>query len=170
MDLNTLANLAEIIGVFTIVGGLWFALVQLLSIRGQRRDMAAFEVARAFQNPEFAHALLLVLSLPSGIRAKELREREERYEEAAMLVSLTLESVGIMVHQRMVSVDMIWELMGGVILSIWDKLDGWIEDIRREQARLKFDEWIQWLVMQLRKHEKNLRPEPAFVRYQDWQP
>jgi hypothetical protein len=48
MDLNTLANLAEIIGFFTILGGLWFALVQLLSIRGQRRDMAAIEIARAF--------------------------------------------------------------------------------------------------------------------------
>jgi hypothetical protein len=170
MDLNTLANLAEIIGVFTIVGGLWFALVQLQSIRGQRRDLAALEIARAFQNPEFAHALLLVLSLPTGIRAEELREREERYEAAAMLISLTLESVGIMVHQRMVSVDMVWELMGGVILSIWDKLDGWIEDTRREQARLKFDEWIQWLVTQLREHEKNMGAEPAFLRHQDWKP
>ena len=170
MDLNTLANLAEIIGVFTILGGLWFALVQLMSIRGQRRDMAAIEVARAFQNPEFARALLLVLSLPSGIRAEELRKRDERYEAAAMLVSLTLESVGIMVHQRMVSLNMVWELMGGVILSISDKLDGWIEDVRREQAREKFDEWIQWLVTQLIKYEKDTGPEPAFLRYQDWQP
>jgi hypothetical protein len=170
MDLNTLANLAEIIGVFTILGGLWFALVQLLSIRGQRRDMAAIELARAFQNPEFARALLLVLSLPSGIRAEELRKLDERYEEAAMLVSLTLESVGLMVHQRMVSLNMVWELMGGVILSISDKLDGWIEDIRREQARDKFDEWIQWLVTQLIKYEKDMGSEPAFLRYQDWQP
>ena len=170
MDLNTLANLAEIIGVFIVVGGLWFALVQLLSIRGQRRDMAAIEVARSFQNPEFARALLLVLSLPSGIRAQELRERDERYEEAAMLVSLTLESVGIMIHRRMVPVDMVWELMGGVILSIWDRLDGWIEDMRREQKREKFDEWIQWLVTQMIKHEKDMGPEPAFIRYQDWLP
>lgn len=87
-----------------------------------------------------------------------------------MLVSLTLESVGIMVQQRMVSVDMVWELMGGVILSIWDKLEGWVEDIRREQARDKFDEWIQWLVTQLVKHEKNLGAESAVLRYKDWRP
>ena len=170
MDLNNLANLAEIIGFFTILGGLWFALVQLLSIRGQRRDMAAIEIARAFQNPEFAHALLLVLSLPSGIRAEELRNKDERYEEAAMLVSLTLESVGIMVHQRMVPLNMVWELMGGVVLSVSDKLGVWIEDIRREQAREKFDEWIQWLATQLIKYEKDIGPEPAFRRYQDWKP
>jgi hypothetical protein len=170
MDLNTLANLAEIIGVFTIVGGLLFAVIQLLSIQGQRRDTAAIEMARAFENPEFAHALLLVLSLPSGVSAEELRSREERYEEAAMLVSLTLESVGVMVHQRMVSLDMVWELMGGVILSTWDKLDGWVEDIRSEQEREKFDEWIQWLVAQLKRHEKEFGMEPAYRRHLDWRP
>jgi hypothetical protein len=170
VDLNTLANLAEIICVFTIVGCLWFAVIQLLSIRAQRRDMAAIELARAFENPEFAHALLLVLSLPSGICAEELRKLEARYEEAAMLVSLTLESVGVMVHQRMISLDMVWKLMGGVIFSAWDKLDGWAEDIRREQGRQKFDEWTQWLVAQLRQHEKDTGAEPAFLRYQDWSP
>jgi hypothetical protein len=70
MDLNplaNLANLAEIIGGFTIVGGLWFAVVQLRDIRAQRRDRGAVELAHAFENPEFSRALLLVLSLPSGL-------------------------------------------------------------------------------------------------------
>lgn len=170
MDLNTLANLAEIIGLFTILGGLSFAVIQLLYIRGQRRDMVAVELARAFENSDFAHALLLVLSLPSGICADDLRKLDARYEEAAMLVSLTMESVGIMVHRRMVSLDMVWELMGGVILSTWDRLDVWAEDIRREQERGKFNEWIQWLVAQLRQHEKVSGVEPAYIRYQDWRP
>ncbi len=170
MDLNTLANLAEIIGVFTIIGGLSFAVIQLFHLRGQRRDMTAFELAHAFENSEFAHALLLVFSLPCGISAEELRKLDARYEEAAMLVSLTLESVGVMVHQRMVSLDLVWELMGGSILTTWEKLDGWAEDVRREQEREKFDEWIQWLVVQLRQHEKDVGAEPAYLRYQDWSP
>jgi len=91
-------------------------------------------------------------------------------KKAAMLISLTLESVGVMVHQRMVSVDMVWELMGGVILSTWDKLDVWVEDIRREQEREKFDEWIQWLVAQLKRHERDMGAEPAYIRYKDWRP
>jgi hypothetical protein len=72
MDLNTLANLAEIIGVVTIVGGLWFAVIELMNARRQRRDMATIELARVFDNPEFDRALLLVLSLPSGIGTEEL--------------------------------------------------------------------------------------------------
>jgi hypothetical protein len=72
MDLNTLANLAEIIGVVTIVGGLWFAVIELMNARRQRRDMATIELVRVFDNPEFDRALLLVLSLPSGIGTEEL--------------------------------------------------------------------------------------------------
>ena len=170
MDLNTLANLAEIVGFLTIVGGLWFAVVQIRDFRAQRRDLAAIELTRAFENPEFARALLLILSLPSGINAAGLREKGAQYEEAAMLVSLTLESVGIMVHQRMVSVGIVWELMGGVILSTWSKLGGWVEDVRREQEREKFDEWFQWLSAQLNQHEQATDAEPAHIRYKDWKP
>ena len=165
-----LANLAEIIGFFTIVGGLWFAVVQIRDFRAQRRDMAAIELTRAFENPEFSRALVLILSLPSGLNAAGLRERGPQYEEAAMLVSLTLESVGVMVHQRMVSVGVVWELMGGVILSSWDKLDGWVADMRREQGREKFDEWLQWLCAQLNRHEQATDADPAYLRYKDWKP
>jgi hypothetical protein len=132
--------------------------------------MRAFELARVFENPKFSQALLLVLSLPSGISAEELRKRDAQYEEAAMLVSLTLESVGLMVYQRMIPLELVWELMGGVILNTWDKLEVWVEDTRCEQEQVKFDEWIQWLVMQLRRHEKDLGAEPAYLRYQDWLP
>ena len=61
MELSTLSNLAEIVGVIIVIGGLWFAVIQLLHYRQQRRDMAAIELARSFQHPAFAQALRLVV-------------------------------------------------------------------------------------------------------------
>ncbi len=170
MDLNTLGNLAEIIGVIIVVVGFSFAVIQLLHFRQQRRDMASIELARSFENPEFARALRLVLSLPDGISAEKLRAKDLRYEDAAMLVSLTLESVGIMVHRRIVSLDMVWELMGGVSQTAWGKLSGWAGDIRREQGQEKFDEWTQWLALQMERYEGDSGGEPAYRRYQSWRP
>jgi hypothetical protein len=170
MDLSTLANLAEIIGVITVVGGLAFAVIQIAHFRQQRREIAAIELARSFQNPEFARALRLVLDLPEGITAEELRSRDARLQDAAMLVSLTLESIGIMVHRRLISLEMVWELMGAVILHAWDKLRPWAEDIREEQGRQKFDEWIQWLAGQLIQHEDLHAVAPAYERYREWVP
>ena len=168
MDLNTLANLAEVIGAIIVIGGLGFGFVQLNHFRRQRHDLAALELARSFQSPEFAHALRLVLSLPDGVSKAELEEMDPQYEDAAMLVSLTLESVGIMVHRRITSLDIVWELMGGVVLAAWKKLEVWAGEHRTAQGLEKFDEWIQWLCNQTEKHM--VQSEPAYLKYRDWEP
>ena len=169
MELNALANLAEIIGAAIVVGGVAFAFIQLAHFRRQRRDMAALELARSFETPEFAHSLRLVLSLPDGITADQLRKMDSQYEDAAMLVSLTFESVAIMVHRRITSLDMVWELMGGVVLATWTKLRAWVEDVRKEQGREKFDEWIQWLCDQMTRHPET-QTKPAYEEHRDWKP
>lgn len=168
MELNTLANLATIIGAVIVIGSVAFMFIQLAQFRRQRYDMAAISLARSFETPEFAHALRLVLSLPDGITSAQLRARDPKYEDAAMLVSLTLESVGIMVHRRITSLDMVWELMGGIVLKVWDKLNVWAGEHRHEQERPKFDEWLQWLCDQMKRY--SLVSEPAYTKYRKWEP
>jgi hypothetical protein len=51
------------------------------------------------------------VSVPAWV----LAHKGSDYEDAAMLVSFTFESIGIMVHRRMVTIDIVWELMGGVL-------------------------------------------------------
>ncbi len=170
MDLNTAANLAEIFGAIVVVGGFVFAIIQLNQFQAQRRDTAALELARSIQNPEFARAMRLILSLPTGLTVDELRAKGSQYEDAALLVSLTLESVGIMIHRRIVSIDMVWELMGGIVLETWERIEPWVRDTRRAQEREKFDEWIEWLVDQLNTHFGGEGSRPAHVRYAGWRP
>ena len=45
-DLTKLANIAEIVGALIVVGGLFFALMQMRQIRQQRRELAAIELFR----------------------------------------------------------------------------------------------------------------------------
>jgi len=168
MDLNTVANFAEVIGAIIVIGGFGFAFIQLQHFRRQRHDIAALQLARSFENPEFAHALRLVLSLPDGVTTDELKQMDQQYEEAAMLVSLTLESVGIMVHRRITSLEMVWELMGGIVLTTWKKLHVWAAEHRTAQGHEKFDEWVQWLCDQTRKYM--IESEPAYLKYRDWKP
>lgn len=170
MDLNTLANLAEILGAIIVVGGFAFGFAQLQQYRLQRRAAAAIELARSFQNAQLARALRLVLSLPANVDAAALRARGSEYKDAAMLVSLTVESVGMMVHRRMVSLEMVWELMGGVLLGAWGRLEHWTHQIREEHGSDKFNEWMQWLADQLQRHYGADQLEPVYRRYASWLP
>jgi hypothetical protein len=43
-DLETLANLAEVFGTVTIIGGLLFAVIQMLQYRQQLRETATLEL------------------------------------------------------------------------------------------------------------------------------
>jgi hypothetical protein len=170
MDLNTLASLAEIIGAVIVVGGLWFAIVQLLHYRQQRRDLAAIELARSFQSPAFANALRKVLSMPDGVSAKEMRSMDPAYEDSAIQLAITLESVAIMIHRRVIDIDIVWELMGGVVMDSWEKLGVWVYDVRVEQEQEKFAEWFEWLDTLLKRHKVEGGYEPAFRLYGDWTP
>lgn len=53
MDLTTLANLAEIFGALTVVGGMVFAVAQVREYRAQRRDAMAVELVRSFHSPSW---------------------------------------------------------------------------------------------------------------------
>ena len=165
MDLNTLSNLAEVIGAAVVLGIVAFAFVQLAQFRRQRFDMVAIELARSFQTSEFAHAVRLVLSLPNRVTAKSMRE-DPKYDEAAMLVSLTLETVGIMVHRRIRSLDIVWELMGGMVLASWEKIHVSAGQQREEQGGAKFDEWIQWLCDQIKQSLQGW--DSTYLQYREW--
>ncbi len=81
--LETLANLAELIGGAAVLGGVAFAVWQIRQYRQQRRDAAAIEIVRTIQSREFAEAFRLLSRVPDGISLEALRAKGSEYEDAA---------------------------------------------------------------------------------------
>jgi hypothetical protein len=167
-ELNTLANLAEVFGAFVVVGGLAFGVVQMLHYRQQRRETAAIELLRSFQNPEFSRSLRAVLALPQGVRKSDLAEHNPGEKDAIMVVVLTFESIGVMVFRGIVPLQMVDELLGGVCVESWARLERYMQELRAESGRKTMSEWFQWLAERLEEqHTRNGRP-PAYEKYRHW--
>ena len=130
--LQTLANLAEIVGVLIVVGGLFFALLQMRQTRQQRRELAAIELFRFFGNPEFNRAYETVLKLPDGLTTAEIEARSPGMEHCAMLICTTMENIGVMTHQRIVPYAVVKNLMGASTIILWRKLAEWVYALREE--------------------------------------
>lgn len=64
MDLQALANLAQILGVLAILIGFVFAWEQVRHSREQRRIAMIAELMRAVQDAECTSAMTMVLALP----------------------------------------------------------------------------------------------------------
>ena len=169
-DLATLANIAEILGALTIVGGVVFAVVQIREFRTQRRQAVAVELIRSFHSPEFAHAVNLIRELPDGVSAEELRSRGPEYERAAVMVSTTYETIALLVFRGMTSFSMARDLTGGLAIVMWRKLARWMDSIRAEQDQPSWAEWFQWLADQLARESEHKEADPAYRRFADWRP
>ena len=165
-NLDSLANLAEILGAVFVIGGVVFAVIQIRQFRRQRLEVAAIELVRSFQSPEFTRAFTLLLGLPNGLSAAELRQREAEVD--VMLISITMESIGTMVYRRILPLGMVEELMGGVVELLWAKLENWVRDLREEQQQPELHEWFQWLAERLKQRTVTDQNSPAYLKHRDW--
>jgi hypothetical protein len=167
-ELSKLADLAEIFGAIVVVGGLGFGVIQLQHYRQQRRETAAIELLRSFQNPEFSRSLRAVLGLPKGISKGEIGERSATEQDAIMVLVLTFESIGVMVFRGIVPLEMVNELLGGVCVESWGRLNRHMQDSREASGRDTMGEWFQWLAERLEEHHTRYGRPPAYEQYQRW--
>ncbi len=85
-----------------------------------------------------------------------------------MVVSITFESVGVMVFHRVLPLRIVDELMGGTVVSCWRRLSAWVGTMREEQGRPEMHEWFQWLADQLERRGQASPGAPAYVAERDW--
>ncbi len=169
MDLSRLANVAEILSAAIVIGGVIFALLQMRQTRQQRRELAAIELFRSFGSPAFSGAYRNVLHYPDGLSAEQLRQKYPDCDHCAMLICTTMESIGVMMYQRIVPFAVVNNLIGSSTVILWRKLEHWITDLRNELDNPTAFEWFQWLAITLNdlKDDSEL---PAYEAHTDWEP
>ena len=168
-DLSRLANMAEILGAIVVIGGVVFAIIQMRSLRQQRREMAAIELFRSFGNANFNKAYETILALPEGLSRSELNSRAPGVSSCAMLICTTMENIGVMTYQRIVPFQVVHNLMGSSAVLLWKRLENWVGELREDLGNAEAFEWFQWLAEKLDEHNV---PEsgPAYETNKDWQP
>jgi hypothetical protein len=119
MSLSDVAHIAEIVGIFGVLFGIAFGLVQLKQHRIQRRELALLECARSFEDEDFTEAYRLISELPAAITKAALDELGDKYESAAIRVGMKFETVGLLVHRGVIPIDAMSDLVGGAALRIW---------------------------------------------------
>ena len=166
MDISTIANL---INAIAVTAGVIFAAAQIRQYRQRRERDAMLELVRSFQSPAFTAALRRVLSLPDGADSAKIREvLGPDGEDAVYLVSLTWESLGVLVYRREVTLDLVDDFFSGPLVISWQKLKIFSEEWRRTLNRETGNEWFHWLAERMLEREKTSPPIPAYVAHRHW--
>jgi hypothetical protein len=170
VNLQSVANVAEIFGAMLVFTGVFFALVEIRHFRRQRRETAAMEIMRAFQSPVFTRALRLVMDFEQECGNCRDESISQELQDAAMVVSTTLESIGLMVYQRIVPFGLVQQLMGGTIQASWRVLRPHTEWLRQKLCRPSIHEWFQWLSERMTEYPEYRDEEGAYSKYLRWKP
>jgi hypothetical protein len=168
LSLSTLANLADIVGAGSIVTGLVFGAFQIRQYRAQQRDAIAMNLTQTFYSRDLARAIALLQALPDGVRLAELQDRGDDYVEAAITVSTSFETMGLLVFKRIAPLDLVLDLAGGIVSTMSRKLESFLEDMRTTHRQPSWGEWFEWLGDQAARVKPE--SEPAHVRFKSWRP
>ena len=166
MTLDQIAAVAQIIGVVTIVSGLFFGWFQIRVNRARQRDTIVINLMQTFYHADLARAVQLLHGLPDGASADELRKRGPEYEEAAVIITTSFETLGLLVFKKIAKFDLVIDLTGGMVASMYRKLKLWLPVVRKEQNQPSWAEWFEWLALLAEDHKA--RQDPAFTGHRGW--
>ena len=166
MDLQSYAALAEIFGALTIITGAAFAAVQYTEYRRRARIQSATELCRRFTEPQLARAVSIVRQLPDNVSKQQMEALDPECQEAAQIVGMTFETMGLLVYRDMASFAMIQDLTGGLLLMMWRKIGPWVKEVRETEDNPRFGEWAEWLANRIEECEEDITP--AHIAHKDW--
>jgi hypothetical protein len=111
----------------------------------------------------------MILHLPDGMSAEDIRTKQANLDDAVMLISSTMENIGVMTFQRIVPFVIVNNLIGSSVVILWRKLENWATALRVELGDEAAFEWFQWLAERL-EHYQPRDPHPAYEAHKDWMP
>ncbi len=159
---------AQFTAQISLVIGATFAGYQLILTRRERKDAQALEVLTQLQSPEFRAAYAKVWTLPLNATAEDVRAAGPDMEAAVECVAMTFESLGVMVHNRIVPIDVVDQVIGGFLRESWRRCSAYIHWKREQVHSRRLAEWYQWLAEHLTVESR--RSVGAYEAFKDWEP
>jgi hypothetical protein len=168
MDPSELLPYFQLVGQVALVIGALVAVYQLVQLRQSQKQDAALRVITGLNTQEFRHAFALVNELPLGAKADAVRAAGPEMENAAGTVMMTFETLGVLVHNRVVPIDLVDQVIGGFLRESWRRLEGYVLWKRSAIGYARWGEWYQWLFEHLAQNPR--RAEGAYTAFKDWKP
>lgn len=129
-DLQTWANLAEIVGGAAVVGGVLYAAIQIHQQKAQRTQTAVLQMFQSFQDDTFGRAVRLVVSLPDDADPRAI-SKDKDMEEAAIRVASAYAAVGYALELGALPAKAAASWDTGLPQLVWRKLRRWVHAGRK---------------------------------------
>lgn len=159
----------QIVTLVTLLAGLFFGMQEVRHLRRSRVDQGALGVLGIAVKPEHIQASYTILELPEDAAPEVIAESDE-LRRAANTLMVQYEYLGNLVYQRIVPLQTLDLLVGGIIRACWHRMRPYIEDQREKRNLPNIAEWFQWLAERLEQYGRPEKSQGTHIAFRDWKP
>jgi hypothetical protein len=158
--LETTAVAANIALALSLIVGLVFGIAQVNTARRDRRERLTINVIQNFQTRGFSELILYITSQKMPASRDELRVLPEHERINFVEFAQQMESLGILVAEGLVNLDLVDKTLGDFVSNSWQKYKPVMLDMREKQPDPFLAEYFQWLAERIDQRMKNNPRKP----------
>jgi hypothetical protein len=161
MTNEIIALLANLALALSFIVGLVFGIAQVKAAARDRKERFTLETLRNFQTHEFAELMFNInaYNIPSTL--EEWRKLPANDQVMFLHFTQEMESLGILVAERFINIELVDKTLGSFVTNSWDKLKTVISDMREKLPDPFLSEYFQWLSERLNERMK-MNPRKPF--------
>src|SRR5262249_33908927 len=151
---------ANIALALSLVVALVFGIAQVRAAARDRRERLTLEALRNFQSREFAELIQYLTTRDLPANADGLRSLPAGDQVPFIQFSQQMESLGILVAERLINIDLVDQTLGSFVTTTWMKYKPLYMTLRQTTADPFLAEYFQWLaeLIETRMRENPRKP------------
>lgn len=159
---EVIAIIANLALALSVIVALIFGIAQVRTAARDRRERLTLESLRNFQTREFAELIHYITSHNMPANRKELEVLPDRDRIMFIQFAQQMESLGILVAERLIDIDLVDKTLGSLVTSAWEKYKNIFLDMREKQPDPFLGEYFQWLATRIDERMKNNPRKPFY--------
>jgi hypothetical protein len=141
-----------------VIVGVVLTVLELRHLRKQRQTDLVMRLRQRFQTKEFLESWEQVMSREAG----DFDEYAKKYGFPEMMqVAGFFDEIGILLHRKLIDIDLVYELFNESIDMIWKKIEPLMKDGRKRLNQPTWGEWFEYLYNEMKKREQKLQQSTA---------
>ena len=158
-----IALMANLALALSFIVGLIFGIAQVKTASRDRRERLTLQTLSNFHSREFAELMYYILSTDMPANREQLRKLPPKEQVFFIQFAQEMESLGILVAERLINIDLVDKTLGSFVTSSWEKYKIMFTDMRVKQPDPFLGEYFQWLAEQI---DKRMRENPRKPFYE----
>ena len=151
LDIPSISAVVVAIGVIV---GLGFTVLELRNLVKQRQTDLAMRLYQHFGTKEFMNSWWQITTREE----KEYKEYVKKHGGAEFLqVGAFFEGIGILLHRKLVDIDVVRDLFSESIKLIWEKNESILKEMVDERNIPEAWQWFEYLYNEMQKREQRLQ-------------